>query len=86
MEDFTQASLVIATNSHCPKGSVCLSIPIIVRVITIWDKVFFKLRVYFDGLVCRKKVLSESIHGIDTHIDSSVSFEFCIDEDFIGFW
>ena len=74
------------------KGIVYLNIPIIGRVITIWDEVFFKLRVYFDGLVIRKKVLSESSHRIQTHIDviveffevkSSVSFELYLDEEFI---
>ena len=77
------------------KGSVYLKIPIIVRVITIWDEVFCKLRVYFDGLVTRKKFLLDSSHRIDTHIDvvvevlevqSSVSFEFCLDEYFIESW
>ena len=52
-------------------------------------KVFFKLRVTFDGLVSRKKVFSNSIHYIDTHIDvvvevlevhSSVDFELCFYE------
>ena len=68
---------------------VGLIIPRIGRVITIWDKVFFKLRVTFDRLVSRKKVFSYSIHYIDTHIDvvvkvlevhSSVDFELCFDE------
>ena len=66
-----------------------LEIPRIGRVVTIWDEVFCKLRVSFDGLVTRKKVLSESSHRIETHIyvvvevievQSSVSFEFYIDE------
>ena len=70
------------------KGSVGLIIPIIVRVIMIWDEVFLKLRVSFDKLVSRNKVLSESSHRIDTHIDllvevlesqSSVAFELCLD-------
>ena len=43
-------------------------IPRIGRVIMIWDEVLFKLRVYFDGLVIRKKVLSESSHRNETHI------------------
>ena len=77
------------------KGSVYLNIPIIGRVITIWDKVFCKLIVYFDGMVRKEKVLLESSHRIDTHIDvviqflevhSSVSFDFCLDEYFIEFW
>ena len=63
-------------------------------VITIWNEVFCKLRVYFYGLVTRKEVLSESSHRIDTHLDlvvevleiqSSVAFEFFPDEDFIEF-
>ena len=77
------------------KGSVYLDIPGIGRVIAIWDEVFFKLRVSFDGLVIRKEVFSEFIHLIETNIDvvkevleiqRSVSFEFCIDEDLIEFW
>ena len=61
-------------------------------MITIWDELFFKLRVYFDELVSREKVFLESIHIIDTHLDvvveviefpSSVSFELFIDEEFI---
>ena len=64
-------------------------------MITIWDKVFFKLRVSFDGLVIRKEVLSESSHRIERHLDlvkevldiqSSFSFEFCLDEELIEFW
>ena len=77
------------------KGSVYIYIPVIRRVITIWDKVFCKLRVSFDGLVTRKEVLSESSHRIETHTDlvvefleiqSNVSFEFCPDEELIEFW
>ena len=50
---------------------------------------------YFDGLVTINEVFFESSHCIDTHIDlvievleiqSSVSFELCIDEDLIEFW
>ena len=76
------------------KGVLDLSITRIGRVITIWDKVFFKLRVSFDGLVSSKKVLLESSHRIETHLDvvaevlevqSSVDFEFYLDEDFIEF-
>ena len=47
MEDLTQVSLVIATNSDFPKGSVYLDIPGIGRVINILDEVFRKLRVNF---------------------------------------
>ena len=77
------------------KGSVYLNISRIGRVITIWDEVLFKTRVSFDGLLTRKKVLSEFSHLIDTHLDVvvevietqiSVSFEFCLDEEFIEFW
>ena len=59
-----------------------------VRVIMIWDKVFFKPRVYFDGPVSRNEVLYECSNHIETHFDvvveilevhSSVAFEFCID-------
>ena len=65
------------------KGSVYLDITGIGRVITIWDEVLCKLRVYFDVLVTKKEVLLDSSHRIETHIDvvvevldiqSSVSF------------
>ena len=58
----------------------------------IWDKVFWKLRVSVDGMVISNKVLLESSNRIKTYIDvvvevikvqSSVDFEFCIDEDFV---
>ena len=71
------------------KGSVYLNIPIIGRVITIWDEVLCKLRVSFDALVSKKDVFSESSHCIETHIDvvvevfgfhRSVVFELYIDE------
>ena len=64
-------------------------------MIAIWDILFFKLRVSFGGLVIRKEVFSESSHHIETHLDvvkevleiqSSVFFEFCIDEELIEFW
>ena len=51
------------------KGSAYLDILGVGRVIAIWYKVFFKLRVYFDGLVIRKEVFSESSHRIETHLD-----------------
>ena len=62
------------------------------RVITIWDEVFFKLRVYFNELVIRKKFFSGSSHRIETHLDvvvevlevqSSPPFELYLDEEFI---
>ena len=71
-----------------------MEIPGIGRVIEIWDEVLFKLRVSFYGLVIRKEVFSESIHRIETHLDvvkevpeiqSSVSFELCLDENLIEF-
>ena len=71
------------------KGSVYLEIPGIGRVITIWYEVFCILRVSFDGMVTRKGFFLESSHRIDTYLDvvvevieiqSSVSFDFCIDE------
>ena len=40
------------------KGSVGMYIPIIVMVVTIWDELFFKLLLYFDVLVSRKKFFS----------------------------
>ena len=64
-------------------------------MIAIWDEVFFKLTVSFDGLVARKEVFLESSHRIDTHLDvfievieiqSSFSFELCLDEGLIKFW
>ena len=64
-------------------------------MIVIWDKVLFKLRVSFDGLLIRKKVFSKSSHLIETHLDvvkevieiqSSVYFELYLDEDLIEFW
>ena len=77
------------------KEGVYLEIPGLGRVIAILDKVFFKLRVSFDGLVIRKEVFSESSNRIERHLDvvkeflyiqSSVSFEFCLDEDLIESW
>ena len=77
------------------KGSVGMIITIIGRVITIWDKVLFKLRVYFYDMVSPKEVFSESSHHIDTYlyvvvevpdVHSSVIFELFIDEEFIEFW
>ena len=64
-------------------------------MIDIWDEVLFKISVSFDGLVTSKEVLFESSHRIETYLDgviefldiqSSVSFEFCLDEEFIEFW
>ena len=76
-------------------GSVYLEIPRLGRVFAIWDKVFFKINVSFDGLVIRKEVLSESSRSIEIKLDvveevlkiqSSVSFEFCLDKELIEFW
>ena len=77
------------------KRRVGLFVPRIKRMTTIWDGVFFKLRVYFDGIVSRKKVFLESSHLIERHNDvvveirvfhSTVAFELCIYEEFIEFW
>ena len=73
-------------------GSVGLCIPIMVRVIVIWDKLLFNLRVSFDVLVIRKNAFLESSCRIDTRlylvlevivVKRSVIFEFCLDEEFI---
>ena len=64
-------------------------------MIAIWDKALFKLRVLVDGKVIRKKVYLESSHCIERHLDvvievleiqSSVSFEFSLDEELIESW
>ena len=77
------------------KGSLYLKITRIVRVTKIWYEVFCNLRVSVDGLVTRKKILSESSHRIEIYIDVvvevlkvhiSVFFEFYIDEEFIESW
>ena len=69
-------------------------IPVVGRVIAIWEKVLFKLRFYFYGLVISKEVFSDSSHRIETHLDVvkeildihiSVSFEFYLDEELIEF-
>ena len=61
----------------------------------IWDKVFYKPRVPFDGLATNNNFFLKSSHIIYTHLDvivevinsqSSVSFEFYLDEDFIKSW
>ena len=53
-----------------------------------------KMRAYFDVLLTRKKVFSESSHLIERHIGVvvevlevhiSASFEFCLDEEFVDF-
>ena len=72
-----------------------MDIPGVGAVIGIWEKVFLKLRVSFDGMVIRKEVFYESIHHIERNLDvvkeileikSSLSFEFCLDEELIEFW
>ena len=76
------------------KGIIYIDILGIVSVIDIWDEVLFKTSVSFDGLVTSKEVLFESSHRIETYLDgvievldiqSSVSFEFCLDEELIEF-
>ena len=51
------------------KVIVGMCITIIVRVITIWDELFFKIIVSFGGMVIMKMVLLESSHHIETHLD-----------------
>ena len=41
----------------------------IVRVRKIWDEVLLKIRVYFDGLIIRKRLFLEFSHHIYTHLD-----------------
>ena len=76
------------------KGSVYLEIPGIGRVITIWDEVLCKIRVFFDKPATRNVLFSESSHRIETHLDVivevleiqiSVSFELYLDEELIEF-
>ena len=50
------------------KVIVGICIPRLWRKRTIWDKGLLKLRVSFDVMVIRKKVLSESSYCICTHI------------------
>ena len=61
----------------------------------IQDKVFYKLRVSVYRPVNRKKVFLKSSPRIETHIDvvvevlrvqSSVYFEFYVDEEFVEYW
>ena len=75
-------------------GIVGLIITIILSVITIWYKVFFKVGVSFYGLKIRNKLLSESSNRIETHfyviveyieVHISVAFEFYLDEEFMEF-
>ena len=77
------------------KENVGHIIPIIGRLIVTWDEVLFKLRVSFDVLISRNKVFLESSHHVETHIDVlvealgvhiSLSFKFCLDDEFIYFW
>ena len=51
------------------KRSVDMCIPIIGRMRAIWDKLFFKVRISFDGKLIRKKVFSEYSNCIETHLD-----------------
>ena len=77
------------------KGSVYLNIPIILRVITIWDEVLLELVVSSYGLVVKKKIFLGYTHSIEKHIyvvvealevHISVSFEICLDEYFIKYF
>ena len=77
------------------KVSVGIFIPRIGNAIVIWDKVYFKLRVYFDGMLSSKKVFLDSSNRIETHlyvvievleVQSSATFEFFLDEELIELW
>ena len=77
------------------KRIVGLCIPRIERVRVLWHRLFFKFWVYSYVLVSKNKILSDSIHQIETHLDvvvevievqSRVTFEFCLDEEFKEFW
>ena len=86
--------------SHChqywvSKGVAGMRIPRTGTANKILDKLFFKLRVSFDGMVIRNKVLSYSSHHIETHLDvvvevldiqNSFAFELCLYEESIEFW
>ena len=64
-------------------------------MIGIWDNVLFKISVLLDGQVIRKELFSESSQSIERHLDvvieilemqSSVYFEFYLDEELIKYW
>ena len=98
--DIIDDRISVFSSSQCHqqwvyKGIVGLCIPIIVRVIDIWDEALFEFRVFFNRLVIRNKVFLEYSHCIDTHLDVvvevlevniSVAFELWIGEEFIKFW
>ena len=76
-------------------GVVYLAIPFEGSVIGIWDNVFFKIIVLLDGQEIRKEVFYEFSYRIERNLDvfmeifeiqSSVSFEFYLDEELIKSW
>ena len=76
-------------------GVVYLAIPFEGNVIGIWDNVFFKIIFLLDGQEIRKEVFFEFSYRIERHLDvvieileiqSSVSFEFYLDEELIKSW
>ena len=77
------------------KGVVYLAITGVGAVIGIRENVFFKISFLLDGQVIKKELLSKSSHRIERHLDvvieileiqSSVSFEFYLDEELIKSW
>ena len=63
-------------------------------MIAIWEKSFFKIIFLVDGQIIRKKVYLESSNRIERNLDvfievleiqSSVSFEFCLDGELIEY-
>ena len=76
-------------------GVVYLAIPFEGDVIGKWDNVLFKIIVLLDVQEIRKKVYSEFSDSMERHLDvvieileteSSVSFEFYLDEELIKSW
>ena len=76
-------------------GVVYLAISFEGDVIGFWDNVFFKIIVLLDGQEIRKEMFSEFSYHIESHLDvvieileiqSSVSFEFYLDEELIKYW
>ena len=76
-------------------GVVYLATPFEGEVIGIWDNVFFEIIFLLDGQEIRKEVFSEFSYRIERHLDvvieileiqSSVTFEFYLDEELIKSW
>ena len=72
-----------------------MAIPGVGAVIGIWENLFFKIIVLLDVQEIRKEMFSEFSYRIEIHLDmvienfeiqSSVSFEFYLDEEIIAIW